>query len=107
MEDLNLKCSQATGDMKEPSVAIEVTIDPHVSQLQHHSVENRILVSVESSSWAIPIATLLKSDGKIPHICSDYYLTVNHCLKQPTRTTVELKNILRKRIGLKVLSKIN
>ena len=48
-----------------------------------HLVEQGIIEPVETSEWAAPIVSVLKSDGKV-WICGDYCLTINRMPKSDT-----------------------
>ena len=105
---LILKSTETTGGMNIPKIALKVSGDPiflkrriipfglrePVRQALQSMCAKGILTPVDSSSWATPIVTPLKSDGKTPRVCGDYRLTLNTCLLQRTCTTEEPEDVL-------------
>ncbi|VDP88281.1 unnamed protein product [Echinostoma caproni] len=59
------------------------------------------------NSWATPIVTPLKRDGKTPRICGDYRVTVNRQLKQSSCAIVEPEDILHQLHGSKFYSNLD
>ena len=56
-------------------------------------VQQGILTPVESSKWATPIVTPLKSNG-LARICSDYHITVNKNILHKSTSTLEPEDLL-------------
>ena len=121
IESLILKCFQATGGMKIPPVKLEISGDPiflkrriipygliePVKKVLDTLVSSGTITPVDSSAWATPIVTPLKSDGKTPRVCGDYRLTLNPHLLQHTCTTAEPEDVLNKLFGSQMFSKID
>ncbi|VDP39423.1 unnamed protein product [Echinostoma caproni] len=118
---LVLECSNAKGGIKMTPVSLEVTgpsvlmkrriiplglRDP-VEKALGEMVSKVVLTPVNSSSWATPIVTLLKRDGKTPRICEDYRVTVNRYLKQSSYAIVEPEDILHQLHGSKFFSSLD
>lgn len=114
------KCSQNTGGIKVQPIKLEVTCDPifrkarpvpyglrpAVQQNLKDLEQDGILKRVESSSWATPIVTPLKADGRV-RICGDFRVTINSHLKQAANTTREVEDMFMGLQGSKFFSKID
>lgn len=114
------QCSKASGGMKIPPEKLEVTCEPifrkarpvpyglqsAVKQNIQEMVNNGILQKVDSSSWATPIVTPLKPDGRV-RICGDFRVTVNPYLKQAATTTREVEDMFLGMTGSKFFSKVD
>ena len=69
-------------------------------------VQRQILTPVESSKWATPIVTPLKSNG-LPRVCGDYRITINPLLHQRACTLQEPEDIFAKLNGAEYFSRID
>lgn len=69
-------------------------------------VADGIAVKVESSRWATPIVTPLKSNGQ-PRVCGDYRVTVNPILRHHAPTTPEPEDLFAKLNNAAVFSKVD
>ena len=121
LNNLISNCSKLAGGMHIPAVKLEVSGDPiflkrrivpfGLRELVRTSLESMcakgILTPVDSSKWATPIVTPLKSDGKTLRICGDYRLTLNKCLLQHSCTTEEPEDVLYHLAGSRYFSKID
>jgi len=65
-----------------------------------------ILKPVENSTWATPIVTVLKKNGKV-RICGDYRVTVNPFLKKVAATTADPEEIFSQLHGAAYFSKLD
>lgn len=115
------QCSKTTGGMRIPPIHLEICGDPvfmkrrilpyglreSTKKVIDTLCERGILQPVESSLWATPIVTPMKSDGKTPRICGDYRLTLNPRLQQQSCTTMEPEDLLNKLVGSVCFSKID
>ncbi|VDP34390.1 unnamed protein product [Echinostoma caproni] len=89
LKHLIVQCSGNGGDMKVPSVKLEVDGEPFflkrrvLPYAQREGVlkalqkmeQDGVISKVESSAWATPITVAMKSDARTPRICGDYRLT--------------------------------
>ncbi|KER24566.1 hypothetical protein T265_07798 [Opisthorchis viverrini] len=121
LKQLITSCSKVTGGMRIPKVKLEVSGDPiflkrrivpfglrePVRLALDSLCQKGILTPVESSKWATPIVTPLKSDGKTVRICGDYRLTLNKSLLQRSCATEEPEDVLYRLAGSKIFSKID
>jgi hypothetical protein len=99
-------CGRAEGGLSIPPVQIPVKGDPvfrksrplpfglrtPVKAVIDKLVDQNVLVPVESSRWATPIVTPLKSDGS-PRVCGDFKVSVNPLLYQKATTTLEAEDM--------------
>ena len=121
LRDLVIQCSKATGGMKIKPIRLELSGDPifmkrriipfglrePIHDAVMELVNKGILSPVEASSWATPIVTPLKRDGRTYRICGDYRLTLNKSLLQQSCTTLEAEDILHCLVGSKYFSKLD
>ena len=113
-------CSNNTGGISIDPIKLEVDCDPifrkarpvpyglrpAVEQNIKDLVSEGILKEVHSSSWATPIVTPLKTDGR-PRICGDFRVTINPFLKQSANTTREVEDMFQGLSGANTFSKID
>ena len=114
------ECSKNTGGIKVNPVKLEVTCDPIFRKARpvpyglRPSIEQNlkdlaaegILRKVETSSWATPIVTPQKADGRI-RICGDFRVSINPYLKQAANTTREVEDMFQGLKGSNHFSKVD
>lgn len=69
-------------------------------------VDNNTLVPIDSSEWATPIVTILKSDGSV-RLCGDYKITINPVLNGTEYPLPKIEHLYAKIAGAKYFSKID
>ena len=120
ISDLIAKCSRNQGGMKVTPVKFEMSGEPvfhkarsipyglrnAVQETLHKYVQDGILQPVNSSTWATPIVTPLKSNGQ-PRICGDFRLTVNQHLRQTATTTPQVEDMFEGLQGNQIFSRID
>ncbi|VDP92175.1 unnamed protein product [Echinostoma caproni] len=118
LQHLIVQCSDNVGDMKVPSVKLEVDGEPIFLTLrvlpygQREGVlkalkkmkQDGVLNKVESSA---SIVVAMKSDGRTPRTCEDYRLTLNPRLRRCAATTMEPEDFMKSLHGCQHFSKIH
>ena len=113
------KCNSNQGGIKMEPVDLDVLGEPSFTKARpipyglRAAVKNTIddlvadgiLQPVPSSTWATPIVTPLKPDGR-PRVCGDFRL-INQQLRQTASTTPEVEDMFQGLEGNKVFSKID
>ncbi len=114
------QCSVNRGGMKTEDIHLEADtmpvfkkarplafgLRPAVEHCLQGLVQDGVLRPVESSAWATPIVTPLKSNG-LPRICGDFRVTVNSHLKHTATTTLDVEDMFQGLQGHEYFSKID
>ena len=113
-------CAEATGGMRIEPIKLKYVGKPQffkarqlplglkepVSENLLQLEKEGIIEKVSLSSWATPLVTVLKKNGKV-RLCGDYRITINPVLCQSACITPDFDQIFAKLSGARYFSKID